>query len=278
MNKVLVGLILGAVLGVFDGATAWFTPEVRPAIIGIVIGSTVKGIIAGVAAGLFARKVNSTAAGVAFGLAVGLVLAYAVAAMQGKYYFEIMLPGGTVGAILGWATQRYGRPASARHAAVTLAMFAVALFSVSAYADHDHAAKPAAGAAFEKIKALAGKHSPSMRKADGEKTNVEYRVTAGGTTVIETMFIGEPHEMVTVYTQNGDSVLATHYCSGGNQPVMRLNTARSNANELVFDFVSVTGNTEDGHINAVRFRFDGENVREVWSTTTKDDYLTLYYK
>jgi hypothetical protein len=28
--------------------------------------------------------------------------------MQGKYYFEIMLPGGTIGAILGWATQRYG--------------------------------------------------------------------------------------------------------------------------------------------------------------------------
>ncbi|HVS32671.1 MAG TPA: hypothetical protein VMS98_14605, partial [Thermoanaerobaculia bacterium] len=77
----------------------------------------VKGIMAGVAAGWFARKVDNLWAGVAFGLVVGLALAYWVAAMQGKYYFEIMLPGGIVGAILGWATQRYGRPAGSRAAA-----------------------------------------------------------------------------------------------------------------------------------------------------------------
>jgi hypothetical protein len=50
--------------------------------------------------------------GIAFGLAVGLVLAYAVAAMPsatGKhYYFEIMLPGAIVGAIVGYATQKHG--------------------------------------------------------------------------------------------------------------------------------------------------------------------------
>ena len=111
MNKILVGLIVGAVLGVIDGATAWFTPQVRDQMLGIIIGSTGKGIIAGVAAGWFARKVNNMWAGVAFGLVVGLGLAYWVAAMQDKYYFEIMLPGAAVGAILGWATQRYGRPA-----------------------------------------------------------------------------------------------------------------------------------------------------------------------
>jgi hypothetical protein len=27
--------------------------------------------------------------------------------MQGKYYFEIMLPGGLVGLIVGYATQKY---------------------------------------------------------------------------------------------------------------------------------------------------------------------------
>jgi predicted membrane protein len=75
----------------------------------IIIGSTIKGIIAGVAAGIFARFVNSTIAGIIFGLIVGLGLAYWVAAAQGKYYFEIMLPGSIVGALLGWATQRYGR-------------------------------------------------------------------------------------------------------------------------------------------------------------------------
>jgi len=89
--------------------TAWFTPEVRAQIAGIVIGSTVKGIIAGVLIGVFARKVQSIALGIGFGLAVGLLLAFIVAQMQHGYYFQIMLPGGMVGLLVGYATQRYGR-------------------------------------------------------------------------------------------------------------------------------------------------------------------------
>lgn len=113
MNKPLLGLILGTILGVFDGLSAWFTPAVRNALLGIVIGSTIKGLIAGVLIGFFARKVNSLALGILFGLAVGLLLAYAVAATQpgpNHYYFEIMLPGGIVGTIIGYATQRFGSP------------------------------------------------------------------------------------------------------------------------------------------------------------------------
>ena len=109
MNKPLLGLLLGGVLGIFDGLTAWFTPEVRAQILQIVIGSTMKGIIAGVLIGFFARKVNSLALGILFGLAVGLLLAFGVAHMQGKYYFEIMLHGGTLGLMVGYATQRFGR-------------------------------------------------------------------------------------------------------------------------------------------------------------------------
>jgi len=112
MNKITIGILLGAALGLVDGLTAWFTPEARTQMIGIVIGSTVKGMIAGIAAGWFARKVNSVAGGLLFGLVVGALLAYGVVAMQGgKYFWEIVLPGSAVGAIVGWATQRYGRPA-----------------------------------------------------------------------------------------------------------------------------------------------------------------------
>jgi hypothetical protein len=109
MNKILLGVVLGGVLGIFDGLTAWFTPAARAGIVGIVIGSTFKGIIAGALIGWFARKVNSLALGILFGLAVGLLLAFGVAHMQHGYYFQIMLPGGMVGLIVGYATQRYGR-------------------------------------------------------------------------------------------------------------------------------------------------------------------------
>jgi hypothetical protein len=107
MNKPLFGLLLGGFLGIFDGLTAWFYPEARPQIIQIVIGSTIKGLITGIAIGYFARKVNSLALGILFGLGVGLLLAFAVAAMQGEHYFEIMLPGSILGAVVGFATQRY---------------------------------------------------------------------------------------------------------------------------------------------------------------------------
>jgi hypothetical protein len=115
MNKIVLGLLVGGILGIFDGLSAWFTPAVRAQLLAIVIGSTVKGLIAGILIGYFAKKVNSLPLGLLFGLGIGLLLAYAVAAMAdptGKhYYFEIMLPGGIVGMIVGYATQRFGQPA-----------------------------------------------------------------------------------------------------------------------------------------------------------------------
>ena len=280
MNKVLVGLILGAILGAFDGATAWFTPEVRSEIFMIIVSSTVKGVIAGIAAGLFARKVNNTFAGIAFGLAVGLALAYAVVwAGGGKYFFEIMLPGGIVGAILGWATQRYGRPASSHRASAAVAMIAVALLAFNAQAGegHDHAKKPAGNAAFEKLKTLAGTWDANMLTPDGEKTKVEYKVSANGSVVQETMFGGTPMEMITMYTVDGDAIVATHYCAGDNQPTMRLNTAKSKDDELVFDFVSVRGKNTKNHINGVTMKFGADGkVEESWSTTADGSHMKLY--
>jgi len=55
------------------------------------------------------RKVHSLALGIVFGLSVGLVLAFIIAQLQHGYYFQIMLPGGMVGLIVGYATQKYGR-------------------------------------------------------------------------------------------------------------------------------------------------------------------------
>jgi hypothetical protein len=113
MNKITYGLMLGAILGIVDGLTSWFTPAVRPQLLSIVIGSTVKGAIVGLLIGLFARKVHSLALGVLFGLAVGLLFAFFIAQLQHKYYFEIMLPGGFFGLIVGYATQRFKDASSA---------------------------------------------------------------------------------------------------------------------------------------------------------------------
>jgi hypothetical protein len=124
MSKPLFGMVLGGILGIFDGLTAWFTPEARGQLLMIVVGSTIKGLIAGVAIGWFAKKVDSLALGIVFGLGVGLLLAWIIAAMpqpSGKhYYFEIMLPGAIVGAIVGYATQKYRTQTLSRSASRTV--------------------------------------------------------------------------------------------------------------------------------------------------------------
>jgi hypothetical protein len=113
MNKPLLGLLLGSVLGALDGLSALLSaPETAPAILSIVIGSTLKGLVVGLITGFFARKYNSLPLGILFGLGAGLFFAYVIVAMEGKYFWQIMLPGGLMGAIVGYATQRYGRAPS----------------------------------------------------------------------------------------------------------------------------------------------------------------------
>ena len=106
MKKVMFATLLGGFLGIFDGLTAWFTPEVRDQIAGIVVGSTFKGLVAGALIGVFARRVQSLAWVLVFGVLVSGFFAYLVAAMQGKYYLQIITPGALVGLIVGYATYR----------------------------------------------------------------------------------------------------------------------------------------------------------------------------
>ena len=107
MKKVLFATLLGGVLGVFDGLTSLMTPEVRDQLGSIVIGSTFKGLVAGALIGAFARRVHSLAWVLIFGVLVSGFFAYLVAAMQGKYYLQIITPGALVGLIVGYATYRY---------------------------------------------------------------------------------------------------------------------------------------------------------------------------
>ena len=122
MKKPVLGLLIGGVLGALDGLTAWFTPAVRDQIIGIVIGSTIKGILTGAIIGWFAKRTQSLPTAILFGLAVGVALAFCISIAQKLatgtgHYWEIMLPGGILGLIVGYATFTF-RPKTASGASV----------------------------------------------------------------------------------------------------------------------------------------------------------------
>ena len=93
-----------------------------------------------------------------------------------------------------------------------------------------------AAEAFTSIKKLEGEwRGPAAMKGMPPAHSI-YRVTAGGSAVQETIFPGTKMEMVSVYHMDKGSLLMTHYCMLGNQPHMKLNTRKSTAGELVFDF------------------------------------------
>ena len=93
-----------------------------------------------------------------------------------------------------------------------------------------------AAEAFDSIKKLQGEwRGPAIQKGMPPSHSI-FRVTAGGSAVQETIFPGTKMEMLSVYHLDKGRLLMTHYCALGNQPRMKLNTRKSTAGELVFDF------------------------------------------
>src|SRR6516165_10838641 len=99
---------------------------------------------------------------------------------------------------------------------------------------------PATNPGLEKMKKLAGTWLTADQ--DGKPTDQVasiIKVTAGGSVVHETLFPGQPQEMVSIYTADGQDLILTHYCVLGNQPRMRANP-KSESNQIVFHFVGGT--------------------------------------
>jgi len=106
-----------------------------------------------------------------------------------------------------------------------------------------------ARSAFARLKLLAGDWTgmyavPDMqhgfKATPGEPVHVSYRVAANNSTVIETYNAGQKSEMITVYHMDGpNTLLMTHYCALGNQPVMKFEKS-TNPNELRFVFAGGT--------------------------------------
>jgi hypothetical protein len=88
----------------------------------------------------------------------------------------------------------------------------------------------------ERLKKLAGTWAAA--DADGKPTDQivsVIKVTAGGSAVQETLFPGQPHEMLSVYHCDGADLVMTHFCMLGNQPRMKADP-KSPPNQLCFKF------------------------------------------
>ena len=146
----------------------------------------------------------------------------------------------------------------------------VVTVSLSAYGDDKHQPLPAAvsNAGFEKMKTLVG----TWVKADEAGKPTEdvvsvIKLTAGGSAVQETLFPGQPLEMVSMYTVDGNDLVMTHYCVIGNQPRMRA-SAKTVGKELKFEFDGGANldPQKDKHMHSVTLKFADEDHIEIDGT------------
>jgi len=118
------------------------------------------------------------------------------------------------------------------------------------------------------LKKLVGTWQGNMQM--GGKTvpvTITYAATAGGSAIVEHLFPGTPHEMLSVYTVEGDGVAMTHYCSLGNHPKMTLK--KSDPHSLSFEATGGEGlhSPSEMHMHAMTVSWtDGDHIRETWTS------------
>lgn len=99
-----------------------------------------------------------------------------------------------------------------------------------------------------------------------DKVSLAYRVSSGGSTIVETLFGGTEYEMITMYHKNGDDLVMTHYCSEGNQPTMKAEK-RFHDKSLAFQcsHVSNVETHDERHMHALNLTFlDDDHLSHEW--------------
>ena len=118
--------------------------------------------------------------------------------------------------------------------------------------------------AFDRLVALQGEWHGV---ADGVNTTLIYKLTANGSALMEQCRPENGHEMITVFTVDGDHLIATHYCSAKNQPQMATPAITDAQKPLAFLLVRVTGlkSPDDFHNTALTvIEEDEDHLTQEW--------------
>ncbi len=139
--------------------------------------------------------------------------------------------------------------------------------SFVAYAGEGQGAPYSGSKEYERMKQLVGvwEGTSNMGK-EGQPIRVEYRLTAGGSAIVETLFPGTPEEMISVYYDNKGKLSMTHYCMLRNQPHMKL--LKAGADKLDFMFAGGNGINpqQDAHMHALTISFvDKDRIVQNWT-------------
>jgi len=120
-----------------------------------------------------------------------------------------------------------------------------------------------AKATLERLKSLDG--SWDGKTSNGTPFKITFRTISGGSAVLSEI-TGEEN-MVTMFHVDNDRVLATHYCSAGNQPRMQASMS-PDGKTITFSFVDATNlaTPKAGHMDHLVITIpDADHHSEQWT-------------
>jgi hypothetical protein len=123
--------------------------------------------------------------------------------------------------------------------------------------------------AFDRLASVKGEWKG---EAFGVPTTLIYTLTANGSALMEQCRPEKGHEMITMFTVDGDHLIATHYCSAKNQPQMATSAIADADQPLAFSLVRVTGlkSEEDFHNTGLTIvQEDNDHLTQEWSYQSK---------
>jgi len=111
---------------------------------------------------------------------------------------------------------------------------------------------------FTQMKSLVGEWEAVQ---DGVPVTETYNLTANGTALMAETRPGNEPAMITIFTVDGDHLIATHYCVAGNQPQMVTGVPDDLQKGVAFTLARVTGmkTPDDWHNTGVTITLDDPN-------------------
>ena len=139
-------------------------------------------------------------------------------------------------------------------------MIALLLAAASLLAD-----KTKSEEAFDRLATLKGQWSGEQ---EGVKISLIYTLTANGSALMEEFRPKSGAVMITMFTVDGDHLIATHYCSAKNQPQMMTSAITDVQKPLAFSLARITGlkSPDDWHNTGLTMiQEDNDHLTQEWS-------------
>ncbi|MBI4862494.1 MAG: hypothetical protein HY815_19870 [Candidatus Riflebacteria bacterium] len=133
---------------------------------------------------------------------------------------------------------------------------------------------------YERMKALEGAWVGGTVEKTGPSApcRATYTLISGGAAVMESLSIGRSPEMVTVYHQDGDQLMGTHYCESNSQPRLRTRQRPRPGESLVFEFLDATNVMNATSMNISSLELDirsRDHLIQTWRSRSRQEPPTI---